>query len=267
MFESLIQAKFVTDFLLPLALRIAYAIVILVVGWLLTKLIVRMVERYLTRYEIDEILISFVASVTRAALILIVIIAALTMLGINTTSLVALIGAAGLAIGLALQDSLKNFASGVMLILYRPFEVGDYVETSDTQGIVEHITMFTTVLRTPDNREVIVPNGAIYDHTIINHSARSTRRVDMVFGIGYDDDVRKAREIIQGILAADERVLKEPEPVVSVSELANNSVNLAVQPWVRTENYQALKSEMTEQIKLAFDDNGISIRILRWMSI
>jgi small conductance mechanosensitive channel len=151
-FESLTQAKFVTDFLIPLALRIAYAIVILVVGWLLTKLIVRMVKKYLTRYEIDEILISFVASVTRAVLVLIVIIAALTMLGINTTSLVALIGAAGLAVGLALQDSLKNFASGVMLIIYRPFEVGDYVETSDTQGIVEHITMFTTVLRTPDNR-------------------------------------------------------------------------------------------------------------------
>ena len=259
MFESLAQSNFVTDLLVPLVLRIAYATAILAFGWLLTKLIVKLVERRLTKYEIDAILVRFVTSVSRATLLLIVIIAALSVLGINATSLVALIGAAGLAVGLALQDSLKNFASGVMLIIYRPFKVGDFVEAGGTDGIVERITMFTTIMRTPDNREVIVPNGAIYNDTIVNYSARGTRRVDMVFGIGYDDDIRQARDIIQGILETDERVLEEPEPVIAVSELAESSVNFAVLPWVKTPDYLAVRFDMTEKIKLAFDENGIAI--------
>ena len=248
-----------SNILLPWLTRIAVAILILVAGWFLTKLIIRLLEKYLTRYEIDQLLLRFVISIANAVLLLIVAIAALGSLGINTTSLVALLGAATLAVGVALQDSLKNFAAGVMLILFRPFKTGDFVEAANITGIVEKITTFTTILSTPDNREIIVPNGAIYADRIINYSARSTRRVDMVFGISYDDDIRKAREIIQGILEADDRVLKEPEPVVAVSELADNSVNFAVWPWVNTEHYQVVKSEVTEKIKLAFDKHGISI--------
>ena len=134
-----------------------------------------------------------------------------------------------------------------------------FVEAGGTDGIVERITMFTTIMRTPDNREVIVPNGAIYNDTIVNYSARGTRRVDMVFGISYDDDIRQARDIIQGILETDERVLEEPEPVIAVSELADSSVNFAVLPWVKTPDYLAVKFDMTEKIKLAFDENGIAI--------
>jgi len=250
---------FFSNILLPWLIRIAVAILILVAGWFLTKLIIRLLEKYLTRYEIDQLLLRFVISIANAVLLLIVAIAALGSLGINTTSLVALLGAAGIAVGVALQDSLKNFAAGVMLILFRPFKTGDFVEAANITGIVEKITTFTTILSTPDNREIIVPNGAIYADRIINYSARSTRRVDMVFGIGYGDDIRKAREIVQGILDGDERVLKQPEPIVAVSELADNSVNLDVQPWARTEDYLTLKSDLTEKIKLAFDENGISI--------
>jgi small conductance mechanosensitive channel len=259
LFESFDINSFASNVLLRWAFRIAAAILILVAGWFLTKLIIRLLERYLIRYDVDEMLVRFIASVAHAVLLLIVAIAALGSLGVNTTSLVALLGAATIAVGVALQDSLKNFAAGVMLILFRPFKTGDFVEAANITGIVEKITTFTTILSTPDNREIIVPNGAIYADRIINYSARSTRRVDMVFGIGYDDDIRRAREIIQGILEGDERVLKTPEPVVAVSELANNSVNFAVWPWVKAEDYQAVKSDVIEKIKLAFDENGISI--------
>ena len=259
MFGSTDINTFVANILLPWVIRIAAAILILIAGWILTRLIVKLVERYLARYKIDEILVRFIASIVNVVLLLITAIAALGSLGINTTSLVALIGAAAIAVGVALQDSLKNFAAGVMLIIFRPFKAGDIVEAADTTGIVEKITTFSTILRTPDNREIIIPNGAIYEDKIINYSARPTRRVDMVFGIGYDDDIPKAKAIIQEILEADERVLKEPEPVIAVSELADSSVNFAVWPWVKTTDYLAVKFDLTEQIKLSFDENGISI--------
>ena len=210
-------------------------------------------------YKYWDILVKFIASVTNVVLLLMVVIAAIGSLGINTTSLVALVGAAAIAVGVALQDSLKNFAAGVMLIVFRPFGTGDEIEAAGITGIVEEITTFNTILRTPDNREIIVPNGAIYQDNIINYSARSTRRIDMVFGIGYDDDIRKAREIIEATLEADERVLKEPEPVIAISELADSSVNFAVRPWVKTEDYGVVNFDLTEKIKLAFDENGISI--------
>lgn len=259
MSESLLGEASLSDLLLVWTLRIATTLAILVVGWLVTKLVVRLASRYLAKREVDELLIRFVASVTNITLLVIVIIAALSSLGINATSLVALLGAAGVAVGLALQDSLKNFASGVLLIFYRPFGVGDYVEAGDAEGIVEKIDLFSTILRTPDNKEVIVPNGAIYNDTITNYSARPIRRVDMVFGIGYDDDIHRARELIQQLLEADDRVLEEPEPVIAVSELADSSVNFDVLPWVKTEDYLAVKFDLTEKVKLAFDEHGISI--------
>jgi small conductance mechanosensitive channel len=172
----------------------------------------------------DSILINFVSSILSALLLLVVIIAALNQLGVNTTSLIALIGAAGLAVGLALQNSLQNFAAGVMLIIFRPFADGDFVEAGGTAGVVEKIGIFSTLMRTGDNREVIVPNSAIYGNNIVNFSARDTRRIDMTFGIGYEDDIKKARDIMRGIVSADERILDEPETVIAVSELADSSV-------------------------------------------
>ena len=259
MFTSLMGEDFISLVLVPSLLNVAIAIGILVVGWALTKLIVKGIKRYLTKARTDELLVRFATTVAHVTLLLLVIIAALSSLGINTTSLVALLGAAGLAVGLALQDSLKNFASGVMLIFQRPFTTGDYVEAAGATGLVEEVSLFTSTLNTPDNRKVIVPNGEIYSGVITNYSAYATRRVDMVFGIAYEDDIRKARHIIQDLLEADERVLKQPEPIISVGELADSSVNFFVQPWVKTEDYLGVKYDVTEKIKMEFDANGISI--------
>ncbi len=207
----------------------------------------------------DETLVGFLASILRWVLLLFVIIAALSQLGINTTSLVALLGAAGLAIGLSLQSSLSNFASGVMLIMFRPFTKGDFVEAGGATGVVDKISIFTTVMTTPDNKEVIVPNGAILSNTITNYSARPTRRVDLVFGISYDDDIRKAKELLEEIIAADKRVLSDPEPVIVVGELADSSVNFLVRPWVNAADYWGVYWDTTEAVKLKFDEAGISI--------
>ena len=207
----------------------------------------------------DEILINFIISITSAILHLFVVIAAMDQLGVNTTSLIALLGAAGLAVGLALQNSLQNFAAGVMLIIFRPFKKGDFVEAAGTAGVVETISIFSTIMRTGDNREVIVPNGAIYNGTITNFSARETRRIDMVFGIGYDDDIKKAKSIIEEILSSDERVLADPAPLVAVGELADSSVNFNVRPWVKSGDYWGVYFDLNERIKITFDENGISI--------
>ncbi len=204
-------------------------------------------------------LVEFISSLARAALLLIVIIASLDVLGVDTTSLIAVLGAAGLAVGLALQGSLQNFASGVMLILFRPFREGDVVEAAGIIGKVEKITVFNTIFLSPDNREIIVPNSAIYGGTIANLSARENRRIDMVFGISYDDDIKKAKDILIKSLESDERVLKDPAPVVALAELADSSVNFVVRPWVKGEDYWDVKFDLTEHIKLAFDENNISI--------
>ncbi|MDX8387791.1 MAG: mechanosensitive ion channel [Ghiorsea sp.] len=247
------------EYVVPWGINIIMAIVIFVVGRLVVKLIVSIIGKVLTKSGTDQMLIDFVCAIASAILILFVAIAALDQLGVDTTSFVALIGAAGLAIGLSLQSSLQNFASGVMLIVFRPFKVGDFVEAGGSAGVVEKITIFNTIMRTGDNRELIVPNGAIYGGTIINNSARDTRRIDMVFGIGYDDDIRKAKALFNEILDADERILKEPEPLVAVAELADSSVNFNVRPWVKSGDYWAVLFDVTEKVKLTFDDNKISI--------
>ena len=169
------------------------------------------------------------------------------------------LGSASLAIGLSLQSSLSNFASGVMLIIFRPFTKGDFVEAGGATGVVDKISIFTTTMTTPDNKEVIVPNGAIIGSNITNYSARPTRRVDMVFGVSYDEDIRKAKQMLEDIIAADERVLPEPAPVIALGELADSSVNFLVRPWAKAEDYWALKWDITETVKLKFDEAGISI--------
>jgi small conductance mechanosensitive channel len=235
------------------------ALAVFIIGRMVAGIIVSLVEKLLAKAKMEEILINFISSIVSAVLTLFIIVAALDRLGVDTTSLIALMGAAGLAVGLALQGSLQNFAAGVMLIIFRPFKAGDYVDAGGTSGTVETIKIFNTVLKTPDNREVIVPNGAIYGGTITNFSARATRRIDMVFGIGYGDDIRKAKEVIKAILESDERILKDPEPLIAVGELGDNSVNFNVRPWVNSGDYWPVKFDLNERIKLAFDENGISI--------
>ncbi len=218
MFSGLDIEKMVDVYVVPWSINIALAIVVFIVGRLIAKVLVKVLERLLVRAKVDSMLIEFIGSIARAGLLLFVIIASLDMLGVNTTSLIAMLGAAGLAVGLALQGSLQNFASGVLLIIFRPFQVGNFIEAGGIAGTVEKITIFNTIMLTPDNREIIVPNGAIYSGTITNYSARDTRRVDMVFGISYGDDIKKAKDILMQAMESDERVLKDPAPMVALTE-------------------------------------------------
>ena len=259
MLESIDVQHLTETYAIPWGIRFAAAIVIFVVGRIVVALLMSFFRKVAQRGKMDSMLQDFLGAILKSLLMLVVIIAALKQLGVDTTSLVALIGAAGLAIGLALQDSLKNFASGVLLILFRPFRTGDFIEAGGTDGLVENINIFSTTLRTGDNREIIVPNGAIYSGNIINNSRRDTRRIDMVFGIGYDDDIKKAKDIMLEQMASDERVLEDPAPLVAVSELADSSVNFVVRPWVATADYWKVRFDLTEKIKLAFDQAGISI--------
>ena len=252
-------SNILNTYVIPWGINIFFALAIFIVGRMVAKLIVKLVRTLLTKANMDIILVNFISSIISTILLLFIIIASLNQLGVDTTSLIALIGAAGLAIGLALQGSLQNFAAGVMLIVFRPFKAGDFVEAAGTSGIVESISIFTTIMRTGDNREVIIPNGAIYSGTITNYSARDTRRVDMVFGIGYGDDIKKAKEILKRLMDEDERILKEPAPLVAVAELADSSVNFNVRPWVKSADYWDVKFDLTEKVKLVFDENQISI--------
>jgi small conductance mechanosensitive channel len=247
------------DMVMVWGLRVVYAVAIFIVGRILAKIVAGFIVRLLSHKVTDEALLSFVRTVVFSILVVVVIIAALDQLGVDTTSLVAVVGAAGLAVGLALKDSMQNVASGIMLIMMRPFKAGDYVEAAGTAGKVEMIGLFTSVLCTPDNREVTVPNSAITGGSIINFSARDTRRIDLVFGIHYDDDMQKARQLIQDVLDGEERVLKDPEPVVAVAELADNSVNFYVRPWVGTADYWPVRFDLVEKVKQVFDENGITI--------
>ncbi|GAB4557741.1 MAG: small-conductance mechanosensitive channel MscS [Geothermobacteraceae bacterium] len=257
--EPILSMAFVNAYVIPWSINIISALVVFIVGRFLAGVITSVVRKLLERSGMDQILVDFIGSLTRTVLVLFVIIAALDRLGVDTTSLVALLGAAGLAVGLAMKDSLGNFAAGVMLILFRPFKAGDYVEVAGTAGTVEKVGIFTTILKTPDNCEVIVPNGNIYGGNITNYAARPTRRIDLVFGIGYDDDLKQARQILQRLVDADARILKDPEPVIAVSELADSSVNFVCRPWVKKEDYWAVRWDLTEKVKLAFDEAGISI--------
>ena len=257
--ENLDIPALINDYALPWGLKILLALIIFYVGRMVVGIIVGSIRKLLLARQMDEILVRFLTSIIRWVLLLFVIVAALSQLGINTTSLVALLGAAGLAIGLSLQSSLSNFASGVMLIIFRPFTKGDFVEAGGATGIVEKISIFTTTMTTGDNKVVIIPNGAILGGNITNYSTRPTRRVDMVFGISYDDDIRKAKALLAEILAADQRVLPEPAPVVAVGALADSSVNFLVRPWVNSSDYWAVYWETHEAVKLKFDEAGISI--------
>lgn len=241
------------------ALPVVFAVVILILGTWAARLARKIIRKVMGRRQLDPIVIGFVANFAYITLMVFVILAALERIGVKTTSFVAIIGAAGLAVGLALQGSLANFAAGFLMVIFRPFKKGDYIEAGGTAGVVDEIQVFSTVLNTPDNCRVVVPNSKIMSDNITNFSALPTRRLDLVFGVGYSDDLRKVKAVLQEIAEADARVQRDPAPLIAVNELADNSVNLIMRVWVKSEDYWPFKFDVTEAVKLRFDAEGISI--------
>jgi small conductance mechanosensitive channel len=240
-------------------LKVIAAIVILIIGRWVAKGISKLIGRMMDKGKVDHTIQRFTVNMAYIALMAFVVLAALSQLGIQTTSFIAVLGAAGLAVGLALQGSLANFAAGFLMIIFRPFRVGDYIEGAGVAGTVEEIQIFTTTLVTPDNKTVIIPNASMTGGNIVNWTLKGTRRVDMIFGIGYGDDIDKAKQIMVDVMAADPRILKEPAPQVAMLELADSSVNFVVRPWVKSTDYWGVYMEITEKIKKAFDADGVSI--------
>jgi len=240
-------------------IRVIGALVILVIGRWVAKGIALFIKRLMTNRKTDETLVGFIADLSYVALLAFVIIAALNQLGIQTASFIAVLGAAGLAVGLALQGSLSNFAAGVLMIIFKPLRVGDFVEAGGTAGVVEEVQIFTTVLKTPDNKMIIVPNSKIMGDNIINYSAKGTRRVDLVFSIAYSDDIDTARRVILETAENDSRVQGDPKPVALVSELADSSVNLTLRAWTSANDYWDVYFDMIEKVKKSFDIQGITI--------
>ncbi len=239
--------------------KLLLAIVVLIVGlWIIGK-VVRLVAAALESRDADVTLSKFLGGLVSVLLKALLLVSVASMVGIETTSFVAILGAAGLAVGLALQGSLANFAGGVLVLLFKPYRVGDYVEAQGVSGTVDEIQIFNTVLKTPDNKVVIVPNGAISNGVITNYSKEARRRVDFVFGIGYDDDIPKAKSVLNQLLAEDDRVLSDPAAQVVVSELADSSVNFTVRAWVNAADYWGLYFDLTERVKMRFDEENISI--------
>ncbi|WP_320170006.1 mechanosensitive ion channel domain-containing protein [Maridesulfovibrio sp.] len=240
-------------------IRIIVAILILILGRLIAKQISSLIGKVMNKAKVDEILVSFIKAISYYTLLAAFVVAAMGQAGINVTSFLAVLGAAGLAVGLALKDTLSNFAAGVMLILLRLFKKGDLVTVAGTSGTVQELSAFYTMLSTPDNQKVIVPNSSILQAVIVNTTANNRRRIDLVIGIGYEDDIIKAKELVSRTLAAETRLLKDPAPFIGVGELGASSVDIYIRPWVRTPDYWATRCELLEKIKVAFDEAGISI--------
>lgn len=238
---------------------VLYALAILILGIWVSRRVRNLLNKVMAKKSVDPAVTSFVSSLIYYGLVAFVVVAALSEVGVATTSFVAILGAAGLAVGLALQGSLSNFASGVLILIFKPFRIGDFVEIAGTSGTVKKIQVFTTELATPDNKQVIVPNSQAMGGTITNYSAHDTRRVDMVFGISYQDDIDKASGILRSIVDDDERILKDPEVKIAVSALADSSVNFVVRPWVKKEDYWNVFFDVTEAVKKRFDAEGVSI--------
>lgn len=241
------------------ALNIIFAILIFVVGRWIALRLTNALGKALAKTAMEDTLERFLCNIAYAVLLAVVVIAAIGRLGVETTSLLAIFGAAGLAVGLALQGSLSNFAAGVLIVAFRPYKAGDFIEAGGVAGTVLEVQIFTTTLKSPDNKKIIVPNSQIMNDTITNYSALGTRRVDMVFGCGYDDDIDKAYEILQGIIDADDRILKDPAPAIALNELADSSVNFNVRPWVESSDYWGVYNDVTEQVKRKFDEAGLNI--------
>ena len=235
------------------------AAAIFIIGRWIVGMLTRAVEKMLIKTNVDATLANFLKNLLQAAGMTFVVLAVLSKLGIQTASFIAVLGAAGLAVGMALQGSLSNFASGVLIILFRPYKVGDFIEAAGVKGNVQEVQIFNTVLSTPDNIQVILPNAQALSSQISNYSANPTRRIDLVVGISYKDDISKAKKVLMDTLLAEPRVLKSPAPVVAVLALADNSVNMAVRPWVKSEEYWDVYFALTENIKKEIDRNGLNI--------
>lgn len=244
---------------LELGINIVAAFIIFYVGRMVIKIITRGLRTVMQKQEIDKTLETFVCNLVSKVLLIFVIIAAISQIGVQTTSLIAVLGAAGLAVGLALQGSLSNFAAGVLIVLFRPYKVGDFVEAAGISGAVEELQILTTVLKTGDNKRVIVPNSQIMNSVITNYSANDTRRIDMIVGVSYGDDLDKVRKTLEELVAAEKRILPEPVCLIAVDALADSSVNFVLRPWVATSDYWAVKFALTEAIKKRFDEVGIAI--------
>jgi small conductance mechanosensitive channel len=240
-------------------IKLLGAIAIFIIGRWIVKVVLKLMKGMMTRARVDETLISFAAHVAYAALILVVITMAASNMGVNTTSFVAIFASAGLAVGLALKDTLANVGAAVLIIFFRPFKVGDSIETAGVMGTVKTIDLFSTTLTTPDNRSIIIPNGSLIGGNIINNTGNSTRRIDMVFLIDYKDDLSVVRQAVITVLDNNTRVLKSPAYIVAVETLGRDGVHLVVQPWVKVDDYADVKFEVTEAIKNEFDKHNITI--------
>ena len=254
-----LDPQFTGPLVMGWGLKLLAAFLIYVIGRWVAKALTRWVGRAIIQANVDATLSRFLSSIVYMVLIVFVVLTALSALGVNTTNFLAILGAAGLAVGLALKDSLSNFAAGVMLVFFRPFKMGDYIEAAGISGTVVSIKIFDTILRTSDNRVITVPNALIYADTITNFSAEDKRRIDLVIGIGYDDDIARAKALIQGVLGQDDRILDEPPPVMLVVELGESSVDIAVRSWVNSGDYSQVRSDLLEHIKRALEAAGLSI--------
>jgi len=252
-----ISMEQIMTFVTGYGLKVIGAVMILVIGRIAAGLGHKIVIRFLRKTQTDESIVRFAASLVRVLILVFAVVAALSKFGVETTSFVAVLGAVGFAVGFALQGSLSNFASGVMVLVFRPFKVGDYITAGGVSGSVKEIQLFNTVLSTPDNVKVIVPNSKIYGDVIMNYAGYDTRRVDFVFGIGYGSSIQRAKEILEKILGEDRRVLAEPVAQIAVAELADSSVNIVVRPWVKKEDYWDFKFDITRRVKEEFDANDI----------
>ncbi len=242
-----------------ISISLLMALAILIIGRQLVKLILRLITVALEKSNVEDTVRIFVTNLLNTLLMILVFIAAINQLGIETTSIIAVLGAAGLAIGLALQGSLSNFAAGILIVIYRPYKVGDYIEAGNYAGTVKDIQIFSTVLKTPDNKIVVVPNGSIMNGSIVNYSDQDTRRIDLIIGCSYEDDIDKVRSVLEDILKKEKRVLKDPKPQIAVTELADSSVNFIFRPWVKRVDYLPVYYSLLEEVKKRFDKEGISI--------
>ncbi len=247
------------DLLIAGAINLAIAAAIFLVGKWIAHFAQNALQKLLRKRELDEVLVDFLGNIVFALIIVVAVVAAFDQLGIPATSFLAIIGAAGLAIGLALKDSLSNFASGVMLALFRPFTKGDFIEAAGVTGSVDEIRLVSTTLTTPDNKLIIVPNSAIYNDAITNYSAKDTRRIDMVFGVGYDDDLKVVADVLTKICAEHPQVLQEPATGVFISNLGDSSVDFSVRPWVKTEDYWGVRAEILRTGKIELEAAGCNI--------
>lgn len=246
-------------YVIPWSIKIGLALLIFVVGNLLARIITRLLVRVMNTARMDPMLVKFLSNIFYVLLLIAVALAAIDGLGVNVASLLAIVGAAGLAVGLALKDSLSNFAAGVMLIVFRPFKIGDFITAAGVSGVVDEIGMFNTILHTTDNQLIIVPNSGVINSNIINASALATRRIDLVMSISYGDDIARAKAVIRRVLAAEPRILPDPEPTVAVAALGSSSVDINVRPWVKTDDYWPTRADLLERLKVELEAEGMTI--------